>query len=492
MFKRVLLVAPPSSTHFGALRPPSGLGYLAESLRAAGIEYAVADLRMRSRGWSRHLRRLLRTLQPDLVGVSLVSLEYRRGYELIRAVKRDLPGVAVVVGGPHVSAVGRQVMEECPEIDFSVLQEGEIPLVQLCQAAQPLEKIPGLLFRRGQDGAIVAGPEPQCAADLDRIPFPTYAGFDLSRYAREISLVTSRGCPYQCIFCTHSVMKDAFRARSPANVVDEIAYWYARGIRQFVVDDDNFTLVTRRIYGICDEIERRGLRGLFIRCANGVRADRVDRALLQRMKEIGVREVGFGADGGNDRVLLELVKKGESLATIEAAIRAALDVGIEVRLFIILGSPGETLADIEDSFALAQRYPLIRLHLNNPIPYPGTELYEWVKSHNAFLRAPEDYLNNLTEYNVDPIFETPELPAATRRQINVRAHKVERAVWRRATERMLADQPALVRGVAARLFATDAGEWLFFKSLWARSVINRVWYRRMVTDQADPAGRDGC
>ncbi len=282
-------------------------------------------------------------------------------------------------------------------------------------------------------------------------------------------------------------MKDAFRARSPVHVVDEIAYWYARGIRQFVVDDDNFSLVTQRVYGICDEIERRGLQGLFIRCANGIRADRVDRALLQRMKEAGVREVGFGADGGNDRVLLELVKKGESLETIERAIRNALDVGLEVRLFIILGSPGETAADIEDSFALAQRYPLIRLHLNNPVPYPGTELYEWVKHHNAFLRMPEDYLNRMTEFSVEPIYETPELPAALRREINVRAHKMERKVWRQAAERMLAAQPPLVRSVAARLFATDAGEWLFFKSLFARSLINRLWYRRMVTDRPDRA-----
>ncbi len=128
MFKRVLLIAPPSSTHFGAMRPPSGLGYLAQALLEAGIEYAVEDMRM-VRGSGRRLRRVLAAFQPDLVGVSLVSLEYRRSYELIRSIKRDCPGVAVVVGGPHVSAVGRQVMDDCPEIDFVVLQEGEASLV---------------------------------------------------------------------------------------------------------------------------------------------------------------------------------------------------------------------------------------------------------------------------------------------------------------------------------------------------------------------------
>jgi anaerobic magnesium-protoporphyrin IX monomethyl ester cyclase len=484
MFKRVMLIAPPSSSYLGAVRPPSNLGYLAQALLDAGIEYVAEDLRRAGEGAAGAklhalLLRRLRSFAPDLIGISMVSLEYRRTYDLIRYVKQACPGAAVVVGGPHVSALGPRILEECPEIDFGVMQEGEEPLVQLCQGDLPFEQIPGLLYR--QDGALLAGgPEPVCARELDSLSFPTYAGFDLSRYAREIPLVTSRGCPYRCIFCFHSVMQDSFRPRSAANVVDEIEYWYRRGIRQFVVDDDNFTLIKRRVYEICDEIERRGLKDLFIRCANGIRADKVDRDLLARMKECGVREVGFGADGGNDRVLLELVKKGESLETIERAIRDALAVGIEVRLFIILGHPGETMSDVEDSLALAQRYPLIRLHLNNPIPYPGTELFEWVEEHDCFLRTPEDYLNNLTDSDVDPVFETPELPAQVRRQINLRARKIEKQVWRAAAERMLAGQPMPVRSLAARLFATDFGEWLFFKNLFSRSVINRFWYRRMV------------
>jgi anaerobic magnesium-protoporphyrin IX monomethyl ester cyclase len=480
MFERVLLIAPPSSSYLGAVRPPSNLGYLAQALLEAGIEYATEDLRRAAAGHAR-LRGRLRSFAPDLVGVSMVSLEYKRTYDLIRYVKQERPGAAVVVGGPHVSAMGPRVLEECPEVDFGIMQEGEDALVQLCQGNLPFEQIPGLLYRR--DGAVLAGPAPLCPRDLDSIPFPTYAGFDLSKYAREIPLVTSRGCPYRCIFCFHSVMKDSFRPRSASNVVDEIEYWYARGIRQFIVDDDNFTLVKKRVYDICDEIQQRGLRDLFIRCANGIRADKVDRDLLARMKECGVREVGFGADGGNDHVLLELVKKGESLETIERAIRDALAVGIEVRLFIILGHPGETMSDIEDSLALAQRYPLIRLHLNNPIPYPGTELFDWVTdpSRNCLLRTPEDYLNNLTDDDVEPVFETPELPAQVRRQINLRAHKIEKQVWRAAAERMLAHQPAPVRSLAARLFATDFGEYLFFKNLFSRSLINRFWYRRMVS-----------
>lgn len=475
MFQKTLLIAPPSSSYLGAARPPSNLGYLAQTLADAGVDYAVEDLRT-AHSLTR-LRRRLASFQPDLVGVSIVSLEYQRSYDLIQEVKRLRPQAAVVVGGPHVSALGSQVLEECPPADFAILQEGEQPLLQLCRG-DDYASIPGLLYR--QNGTVRAGPAAQCRKDLDNIAFPRYQGFDLGSYAREIPLATSRGCPYKCIFCFHSVLQDTFRARSAANVVDEIEYWYGRGVKQFVVDDDNFTLVRPRVFAICDEIERRGLTGLFIRCANGIRADRTDRELLRRMHQVGVREVGFGADGGNDRVLMEIVKKGETLATIERAIQDALAVGIEVRLFIILGHPGETMSDIEDSFALAQRYPLIRLHLNNPIPYPGTELFEWVTANQRFLRQPADYLNNLTDSDDEPVFDTVELPAEARRQIIQRARRVERQVWRQATERLLRDQPAVVRSLAGRAFATDLGQWLFFKNMLSRAVINAVWYRRMV------------
>lgn len=477
MFKRVLLIAPRSSSYLGALRPPSGLGYLAQSLFEGGIDCSVEDMRVRGRLSA--LRRRIRAFQPDLIGVSLVSLEYKRSYALIHNIKEYYPRASIVVGGPHVSALRESVLEGCRDIDFGVVQEGERVLVALCKGEVPVEEIPGLLYR--QDGAVISGSEPQLIMELDSISFPRHVHFDLKRYAQEIPLITSRGCPYRCIFCPNSLMTKKFRARSAANVVDEIEYWYGRGARHFVVDDDNFTLLKDRVYEICDEIERRRLKDLFIRCANGIRADRVDRDLLARMKEVGVREVGFGADGGNNRVLLDIVHKGETIETIEQAIRDAVDVGLQVRLFIIVGHPGETLSDIEDSFALAQRYPIILLHLNNPIPYPGTELFEWVRTHDCFLMPPEEYLNNLTDSDNEPVFETPELPADLRRQILKQAREIERSVWRRATERMFENLP-IIRTIAGWLLASQFGQWLFFKNKFVRSIIDRIWYQKMVRD----------
>ncbi len=475
MFERVLLIQPPSSSYLGAARPPSGLGYLAQSLLEAGIECAVEDLRAGCRLSSLLAR--IRSFQPDLIGVSLVSFEYKSSYELIRSIKEHYPRASIIAGGPHVSVLKEPVLEQCRELDFGIAQDGELPLIQLCKGKVAWENIPGLLYRI--DGTVLSGPQPQIIDELDCIPFPRYVQFDLQKYAREIPLITSRGCPYRCIFCPNSLIRSRFSARSAANVADEIEYWYARGIRQFNVDDDNFTLSKERVYEICDEIERRELKGLFMRCANGIRASRVDRALLARMKEAGFAEIGIGADGGNNRVLMEIANKGETIETIEQAIRDALDVGLEVKLFTIIGYPGETLSDIEDSLALAQRYPFLRVQLYNPIPYPGTKLFEQVQSQGLFLMPPEEYLNSVQDNDdVIPIFETPELPADLRRQILKRARAIERAVTRRAVERIFSDLP-IIRTVAGWMFASRCGQRLFFNNKPLRRLVDNIWYRKV-------------
>lgn len=475
MFRRVLLVAPPSSSYLGAVRPPEGLGYVAEALHSANIECAIVDLRA-AKGSLTVLRRRTMEFEPDLIGFSLVTYEYKRSYDLIRNVRREFPNIPIVVGGPHVAVVGKEAMAECHEIDYGISHEGEQALVQLCRQEIPLGQIAGLLYRT--QGQVTNGAPPAPITDLDAVAFPRYEGVGLKaeHYARERNIVTSRGCPYRCTFCPNSVIAKKFRARSAKNVVDELEYWYDRGIKMFNVNDDNFTLLKERVHGICDEIERRRLKGLFIRCANGLRADKVDRDLLARMKEVGVREVAFGADGGNDHVLRDLVHKGETIADIERAIKDACDLGLSVKLFIVVGHPGETLADVEDSFALAQRYPISWVYLNNPIPYPGTELFDTVRSRGLFVIRPEDYLNSTVETDATPVFETPELPLAVRRQILARSRRIERDVKRRAVTRLLAKYP-VVRTALAYLFASPLGQWLFFRNRLARSVANAIWYR---------------
>ncbi len=480
-FQKVLLVSPPSMSRYGGLRVPAGIGYIAQVLYDNSIDYDHVDMRI---GYSlRYLKRKALAFKPDLIGFSMISMGYKTGYRIISEMKQLLPNAKIVVGGHHVTILKEKLLEECKDIDFGVVYDGEKTILELCKSDIAYEDIKGLIFRN--DGQIVYAGERPLVQNLDEYAFPRYKNFNMKDYSKQIPIHSSRGCVGQCTFCPNKFIGRKFRTRSVNHFVDEIEYWYNRGYKQFAIDDNNFTLVNKRIYEICDEIERRGIKDLFIRCSNGIRADRVDRQLLARMKEIGVREAGFGADGGNNKILQSL-KKGETIETIEQAIKNACELGLDVKVFIIVGTPHETLDDIEDSIRLAKKYPIARVNFNNAIPYPGTEMFDYVKEHNLFLIPPEDYLNNIAEDMAEgepvPVFETPELPKEERIKILKRCHKVELEVMKNTAIRMYGKN-FFIRFLIKYFFNVALFEKLFFNNLFFRKVFEFIRYKKLVEKQ---------
>ena len=473
-FNRILLISPPSSSYLGAARPPQNLGYLAQALDDHGITQASLDMRLSHP--FRHLERTIREFLPDLIGISLVSHEYQRAYDLIQNIKRRFEKIPIITGGPHVTVLKERVLQECPEIDYGAVNEGEELLVDLCDSGKAPETIPGLISRAGSRIHYAGPREPD--SDLDRIAFPRYGGFDMKRYIREIPMNSSRGCPYQCVFCPNKIISKRYRYRSAAHVAEEIEYWYGLGYRVFNFDDDNFTLKQERVYELCDEIERRSIRNTEFRCSNGLRADRIDRDLLVRMKQVGFHYIAFGIDGGNDR-MLRLNKKGETMEQIDSAVKNACELGYDVKIFCIIGMPHETLQDVEDSYRFVQKYPVQRVILNNPIPYPGTELFDYIRDNRLFLLPPEVYLNQVTENKNVPVFETTELPREARIRLLRRNRKIEKQVTLRAVRRMYARNP-LLRWAAVLMFASGMGERLFFGSNRFRQVIENIRFKRML------------
>lgn len=467
-FERVLLVQPGNRADWRGLVPHVGLGYLAEYLSAGGAECQVIDLNLER--WGAFKRRL-QSFRPQLIGFSLITLGYRDHYELIRATKRLAPEALTVAGGPHVAVFRERVLEECPELDLAVLREGEHTLLELCQGKEPAA-VAGLFWRDG--GRVAFTGSRELIADLDSLPWPRYEAFRLERYIPERTIYSTRGCPQRCIFCTNPLLQPIFRARSAAGVVDEMEYWYARGTRLFNFDDDNFNLVRQRVFDICEEIERRGLRGLALRCSNGIRADRVDAAMLERMRQVGFRYLAFGVDGGNNRVL-EIVRKGETIETIEAAIAAAVGLGYEVKCLFVVGTPGEAWEDVEDKVRLVRRYPIHDVHFYNIIPYPGTELYRWIEERGLFLIPPERYLNNVTAFKNIPVFETPELPAAARVKLFRYLAGVRRQVHRQAARRLFGRRP-LVGAVAGMLAGSAVFQGLFYQNALVRRTADLFRY----------------
>ena len=473
-YERVLLVNPPSSGEWKGFRPHIGLGYIAQTLAENGFEHDVLDMNL---GYKfKHLQRKIDTFTPDLVGMSLLTLEYKRFYELLSMLKTRNPRIKTVVGGPHVTIFKEQVLKDCGAIDYGVVYEGEETLVELCKGEQSEDEIKGLMSRK--NGYISYPGKRELIVDLDRLPFPRYEKFELKRYIPEVEIYSSRGCPHKCIFCPNRLLSPIFRVRSPIHVVDEIEYWYKKGFRQFNFDDDNFNRDMNRVYEICDEIERRGLTKLFLRCSNGIRADRVDRPLLSRMKEVGFHYIAFGADAGNNK-MLELVKKGETIEDIDQALKNACELGYDMKLLFVVGTPGETREDVEDKVRLTMRYPLNDVHFYNIIPYPGTELYEWIEKNNRFLRKPEDYLNDVTFNQNNPVFDTPELPVEDRIPLFEYLEGVRKQVHKNVARRALNNIP-LIGYFAEHIIASDLFLKFFFKSFRLRAFVDGIRYKMAV------------
>lgn len=469
-FERVLLVTPDPRAEWQGIMPHIGLAYLAQTLQQEGIQYDVLDMNL---GYGlRDIDQRITAFRPDLVGLSLISFEYKRFYRLLSDLKKLHPSVKTVVGGPHMTILKEQVMEECPAIDYGVAYEGEATLTELCQGL-PEEQVKGLLFR--SDGDVIYSGDRELVTDLDQIPWPRYEKFELDRYVRERTIYSSRGCPHKCTFCANRVISPRYRPRSPGHVVDEMEYWYERGCRQFNFDDDNFNYERERVFQICDEIERRGLRKLFLRCSNGIRADRVDRELLTRMREAGFRYIAYGVDGGNNKVL-QAVKKGETIEAIEQAIADSCDLDYDVKLLFVVGTPYETREDVEDKVRLARKYPIQEVHFYNTIPFPGTELYGWVRENNLFLRDPQDYLNDASGLTTEPLFETPELSKTDRLQLFEYLAKVRAQVHRDALRRTFGGNNVLGTLLSC-LLANRLVEKYFYQNVLVRRMIEHFRYR---------------
>lgn len=459
-YKRVLLLVPGyRDSHYEYTGLPAGMGYLSEALLGAGIEHEVMDMRL-GYGFA-HLRKKIRSFRPDLIGATMMSFRYRDNYALLSRIKEEFPGTDIVLGGPHLSTFREKVLEECPAVDFGVTLEGEETMAELCSGKKP-EDIKGLIYRDGESVRYTGDRE--FATDLNARKFPRYGRFEIKKYPAFIPLVTSRGCPHSCIFCpVHLTIGKRLRVRSPGSILEEIDHWYAKGVRVFNIVDDNFTFFKERILEICGGIKKKGYTGVTFSCRNGVRADTVDREMLKAMREAGFNYLAFGVESGSER-MLKVIKKGETLEDIDSAVKDACDLGYMVTLFFILGLPSETEEDVTKSLEFATRYPVFDVRFYNPIPFPGTELYDWVDRNGYFTEDSRDFLNTFSHWVNRPVFGTPELPVEARKALHKKVNGAVREHTRK-TKLMFAGElekmftelgvPAFLSAPLSRLYYTE-------------------------------------
>jgi len=358
--------------------PPLGLAYLAAALETAGMEVRVLDLVVQPYS-EEMLARVLAEFRPRIVGATAVTMTVDAALAVLADVKRLWPGALTVVGGPHVTFCAEETLAACPELDVVAIGEGEDTVVDLGRAVAAgagLAGVRGIAYR--EEGGVRLTARRRRIRDLDRLPLPARHLLPLGRYralGMPISMITSRGCPHRCIFCVGRRMVGArLRLRRPDRVVDELEAVSALGFHQVNIADDLFTADAGRCTAVCDEILRRGLT---VRWTAFARVDTVDRELLHRMRAAGCSAVSFGIESGNPGIL-RTVRKGITLAQVEAAVRMCADAGVTALASFILGLPGETPETIDETAAFARRLEALGLIYGFHLlaPFPGTRVRE--------------------------------------------------------------------------------------------------------------------
>lgn len=421
-FNRILLFRTDPAVRLGVNLLPLGLGILSEILREMGVEHEIVDMALGHK--ESYLMQRIEAFRPDLVGCSMISYRYKTAYRTLDHIKQAQPKVKIVIGGPHVSMFHRTILHDCRAADYAIIVEGEESFPELVRG-EPLRDIRGMYHRAGDE--IVFGGERPLLMNLDPFPFPRYENFDVDRYTDIIPVYSSRGCPYPCTFCgIKDVIGKPFRARSNELVIEEMKYWYRRGYRRISFSDDNFTMKPERVFELCKLIKKSDMKDLNLQVWD-TRADSTSRELLVAMKDVGFTTLLVGVESANNRVL-EIIRKKETIEDIERMVRDAIDLDLDVRLSFLVGSPRETVEDVERSFEFALKHPIKGATFFNIVPTPNTKMLDDLERHGYLRFRPEQYLNERINTQKVPLFATPEISIRERKRLLRKGRATERKV----------------------------------------------------------------
>ncbi|MBU0477575.1 B12-binding domain-containing radical SAM protein [bacterium] len=346
---------------------------------------------------------------PDLIGIYNSTSNYFSVSSLVSEIKKTKRSQKIVLGGPHPSFLPEEILTETA-VDYCVIGEGEETLLELVQHIEgnsdELNKIDGLAYKTSDDKIIINKPRKRID-DLDSLPFPAvhllpplskYKFYPLqSKRSPYMTLITSRGCPYNCVFCETPFGKTV-RYHSPEYVVNYIDYLVKQfGVKELCFVDDTFTLKEKRVFEICGLIQKINLD---VSWYSATRANIKDKTIFNEMRKAGCWICAIGAESGDPEVL-RLIGKGVSLDEIKSSCEAVLKAGIVLKTFFILGNPGETLETIEKTIKFAKslkaHYPVFSLMT----PFPGTELWNTAEKYGTFDRS---NFQKLIISTADPVF----------------------------------------------------------------------------------------
>lgn len=395
---RVLLLNPPyekdkifrkSMTNVGAILPSLGLAYIAAILEKDGHSVKIIDgpaLATVLRYSFKDLEKDLKEFHPKVIGISGLTSQREFLKKSIELIKTVLPDSPIILGGPLITSTP-DALFEFPEISYGVYGEADLTfslLLHKLQKKEPLENTEGVIWR---EQGKVKYLKPLVIKDLDQLPLPARHLLPMNIYRPSpanyrrlpaTTMMTSRGCPFQCIFCSKPTEGIVFRYHSAERVVEEIEYLIKNyNIKDIQMFDDTFTLIPERTEKICRLIIEKKL-DIGWNCMS--RIDRVTPELLKLMKQAGCYEIGIGIESGSDRVL-KFIKKGLTTKVIKRGVKDAHAAGLDVRGFFMMGFPTETRQEILQTINFAKELDVDVAQFMVATPFPGTELWDIAKQH---------------------------------------------------------------------------------------------------------------
>lgn len=413
---KILFVVPNFDSY--VMAPPLGVLYLSSyAKKYANAEVKIVDA-LRDNLNTKQITEIAKQYNPDLIGIHCLTAFYKQTVEISKSLKQL--GFKVHIGGVHPTFMPYTTLKDSGA-DFVVCGEGEIPLLKLCQNNLNHKNIQGvydLESLKDDDTQIDGTPvlKAETVMDLDTIPFPDWEQLPPASYPHSPHAViargnpigiimTSRGCPSRCTFCSSNNFYKGIRQRSVANVIEEVKYQIKYlGIRELQFTDDNLTLKRDYIIELCNSILENNIK-IDWSTPNGVRADKVDKEVLTLMKKSGCYLIDFGIESANNTILKN-IRKGETIEQIDKAINLAHEAGMITQGNFIFGLPGETKETIKETIDYAVNSKLDRAGFFALRLLPGSDLSKKMKEKyqldydNSFISKPDWLPENLTEEDI--------------------------------------------------------------------------------------------
>jgi len=381
-----------------------GILSLATYLKSKGYPVKVIDqYQLVNEGTADEIKNKLIKFKPDFVAIPSFTTEIYNADKTAAFVKKFFGNkVKVIIGGPHLSALPRETMNEFANFDIGVIGEGELILEEIVKGKR-LADIEGIIYRK-ENGEVVQNQPRKNFVDINKLPSPKYELFDLEKYVQPVyagflrqkrkilvlPLETTRGCPCSCKFCFRTVGRQA-RLKNPKKAVKEIKELIQKyRIDRIDVIDGTFGISKEHALKICKLLKEEGLNKK-IKWSVMVRANTLDGDIAKALKMAGCFYIGIGVEAGSDRVL-EKSGKGITTEQIRKVIILAQKQGIEVHSYFILGLPYETEKDIKETAEFAKSLPVVGANFAILVPFPGTEIYSLAKAKKMGYRlATNDY-----------------------------------------------------------------------------------------------------